>query len=306
MIKSVVAIIIVAVLSSACSTTHNNSQTGNNSKKSFEVRQDKETGAISVFSANGKQSLLTQIAKPGERPYLHPIIAPDGNGVLTEYRPEHHPHQTGIYWGLKLVNGRDYFMKYQSDYWRKVSASVVTAKGRQVKWQTVYDLIDEKGNTTLTETGNWSLQEQNGKYLLDLEWRGEAKTNITFGKFYVGGLFLRMPWKKGTAAEIVNAAGQRNMEIEAQRAIWADVGVAVEGRNDWGHMAVFDHPDNKGFPIPWRTDTQYGLGPSRQIMGDWKLNKGETEIVRYRIVIYTGTRNNDELTGLWKQYVVER
>jgi len=30
-------------------------------------------------------------------------------------------------------------------------------------------LIDEKGNTTLTETANWSFQEQNGKYMLDLE-----------------------------------------------------------------------------------------------------------------------------------------
>ncbi|MEJ7828126.1 MAG: DUF6807 family protein, partial [Segetibacter sp.] len=93
--------------------------------------------------------------------------------------------------------------------------------------------------------------------------------------------------------------------IEAQRAIWADVGVQIEGRNDWGHMTVFDHPDNKGFPIPWRTDTQFGLGPSRQILGDWKLNKGETEIVRYRIVIYTGKLNNGEITALWKQFICD-
>ncbi|MEO5995746.1 MAG: DUF6807 family protein, partial [Chitinophagaceae bacterium] len=71
-------------------------------------------------------------------------------------------------------------------------------------------------------------------------------------------------------------------------------------------MAVLDHPDNKAFPIPWRTDTQFGLGPSRQILGDWKLTKGETEIVRYRIVIYTGKLNNTEITGLWKQFACER
>jgi hypothetical protein len=280
-------------------------QRGIKQDKNFEVRQQKDSGTISVFRTNSRNPLLTQVAKSDERPYIHPIIAPDGNGVLTEFRPEHHPHQTGIYWGLKLVNGRDYFMKWQSDYWRSVSASVITTKGKQVKWQTVYDLIDEKGNTTLTETANWSFQEQNGKYMLDLEWRGEAKTNITFGKFYVGGLFIRMPWHKGTAAEIVNAAGEHNMDIEGQRAIWADVGMQIEGRKDWGHMTVFDHPDNKGFPIPWRTDTQFGLGPSRQILGDWKLNKGETEIVRYRIVIYTGKLNNGEVTGLWKQFICD-
>lgn len=305
MIRSVILIVTVAICCNGCKTMHQYNKTVSRSE-SLEIRQDKDAETISIFRTNGKQSLLTQIAKPDERPYIHPIIAPDGNGVLTEYRPQHHMHQTGIYWGLKLVNGRDYFMKWQSDYWRKASATVITKKGQQVKWQTVYDLIDEKGNTTLTETGNWSLQEQNGKYFLDLEWRGEAKTDITFGKFYVGGLFMRMPWQKGTKAEVVNATGQRNMEIEAQRAIWADVGVEVKGRNDWGHMAVFDHPDNKGFPIPWRTDTQFGLGPSRQIMGDWKLNKGETEIVRYRILVYTGTLSSTELTQLWKEFVCSK
>jgi hypothetical protein len=305
MIRSIILFITAVTVSFGCSTIHSTSQKGKG-QKVFEIRQDEEKKTISVFKMSGKEPMMTQVVKPDERPYIHPIIAPDGNGVLTEYRPEHHPHQTGIYWGLKLVNGRDYFMKWQNDYWRKVSATVKEGKGQQVKWETVYDLIDEKGNTTLTETSNWALQEQDGKYLLDLEWRGDAKTNITFGKFYVGGLFIRMPWQKGTAAEVVNAVGQHNAEIEAQRAIWADVGVKVDGRNDWGHMTVFDHPENKGFPIPWRTDTQYGLGPSRQILGDWKLNKGETEIVRYRIVIYTGKLNNNELTALWKQFVCDR
>ncbi len=305
MLRSIVIFIAVAAVSYGCSSAHNNNRTAKESRKVFEIRQDKTTGAIAILRPDGKP-VLTQMAKKDERPYIHPIIAPDGNGVLTEYRPEHHPHQTGIYWGLKMVNGRDYFMKYKADYWRRVSATVITTKGQQVKWQTVYDLIDEKGNTTLTETANWSLQEQNGKYLLDLEWQGLAKTDITFGKFYVGGLFIRMPWHEGTKSEIVNAVGQRNAEIEAQRAIWADVGVEVEGRNDWGHMTVFDHPDNKSFPTPFRTDTQFGLGVSRQILGDWKLNKGETENVRYRIVIYTGDRNNVELNRLWKQFICDR
>lgn len=190
MIKSVILIITIVIFCCGYRTISQTPQKGIKQDKTFEVRQNKDSGTISVFRTNSKKSLLTQVAKLDERPYIHPIIAPDGNGVLTEYRPEHHPHQTGIYWGLKLVNGRDYFMKWQSDYWRRVSASVITTKGKQVKWQTVYSLIDEKGNTTLTETANWSLQEQNGKYFLDLEWRGEAKTNITFGKFYVGGLFI--------------------------------------------------------------------------------------------------------------------
>ncbi len=306
MIRSIILFLTVALFSKGNRILHDNSRTGSEPIKIFQIKQDKATGTILVFKNNGQEPILTQSAKSDERPYIHPIIAPDGKGVLTEFRPEHHPHQTGIYWGLKLVNGRDYFMKWQSDYWRRVSANVITNKGRKVKWQTVYDLLDEKSNTTLTETSNWSLQEQNGKYLLDIEWTGEAKTDITFGKFYVGGLFIRMPWHIGTAGEVVNAVGQHNLEAEAQRAIWMDVGVKVEGRDDWAHMAVFDHPDNKGFPISWRVDTQLGIGPSRQIMGDWKLKKGETEIVRYRLIIYTGELNKIELTRLWKEFICDR
>ena len=146
------------------------------------------------------------------------------------------------------------------------------------------------------------MQEKDGKFLLDLHWKGEAKTDITFGKFYVGGLFLRMPWHKESVGEVVNAAGQRNKEAEAQRAIWADIGIQVEGRDDLAHIAFFDHPDNNGFPISWRVDSQLGVGPSRQIMSDWKLDEGETEVIRYRLIAYTGDLNPVELTRAWTDF----
>ncbi len=273
--------------------------------ETLRIEQDQVAGTISVFYGKAKTPILTQAAKKDERPFIHPIIAPDGKGVLTEYRPDHHVHQTGIYWGLKLVNGRDFFMNWRDDYWRGASASVIKEKGKQVKWQTVYNMLDDKGNIVMVETQNWAMQKYEGRYILDLEWRGEAKTDLTMGKFYVGGLFVRMPWVKGTIGEIVNSAGQRNMEMEAQRAIWSDVGIKVDGRDDFAHIAIFDHPDNKAFPTPWRVDTQLGLGPSRQILGDWKLAKGETEVIRYRLLIYTGELNKEELTRSWKKFILD-
>ena len=78
--------------------------------KTLRVEHDEQAGTISVFRAGDKVPILTQNAREDTRPYIHPIVAPDGKGLLTEYRPKHHLHQTGLYWGLKLVNGRDYFM----------------------------------------------------------------------------------------------------------------------------------------------------------------------------------------------------
>ena len=268
----------------------------------FRLVQDEALGTISVFTAKGKTPVLTQNAKADFRPFLHPIVAPDGNGVLTEYSPGHHKHHTGIYWGFTRVNGRDYFHHPEGDYWRRVSATVIKAKGPEVKWETVYDLLDEKGNTVLTETQTWTMREQDGKYLLDLEWAGEAQTDVTIGKYDYGGLFVRMPWKEGIKGEVINAARQRNEKAEGQRAGWVDAGMQIEGRNDWAHIAILDHPENKGFPQTWRVDGQLGIGPARARAADWQIPKGKVEVIKYQLVVYTGTLNDVTMNSIWSAY----
>ena len=119
------------------------------------IVQNQTDETISIFRGAETKPILTQNAKANFRPYLHPLVAPDGKGVLTEYSPGHHKHQTGIYWGYTRVNGRDYFHHPDAGYWRRVSVTVVEAKGAQVKWQTVYDLLDSTGTAVLTETQNW-------------------------------------------------------------------------------------------------------------------------------------------------------
>ena len=264
------------------------------------IRYDEIAGTISV--SRGETLLLVQNVKPDIRPYIHPIIAPDGIGVLTEFSPSHHKHQTGLYWGLKKVNGRDYFMNWKGEYWRKVSAGVIADHGPPVKWQTVYDLLDEKGSAILTETQIWSMQESEGKFVLDLEWRGEAKTEVKMEKFYVGGLFLRMPWREGIAGEVTNTNGKKNAEAEGQRAKWNDIGIQIDGRKDKAHIAILDHPNNADSPVPWRVDNELGIGPSRQILGDWSIQKGKSEIIRYRLIVYTGDVKTDDINRLWKKY----
>lgn len=122
------------------------------------IKQNKTDGTISVYR-EGKL-ILTQNAGPDFRPYIHPIIPPDGKGVLTEFSPPHHKHQTGLYWGFTRLNGRDFFHSPGNGYWKRVSAYVIQEKGAEVKWQTVYNLLDEKGYTLLTETQNWLMREE--------------------------------------------------------------------------------------------------------------------------------------------------
>jgi hypothetical protein len=258
-----------------------------------------------VYRESGREPILTQDAQPDNRPYLHPIVAPDGKGVLTEYRPAHHLHQTGVYWGLKQVNGRDFFMKWQSDYWRRVSARILKPRGSQVEWQTVYDMLGEDGAVLMRETQTWSMAEVGGRYLLDLEWKGEAKVDITLGKFYVGGLFVRMPWHNGTRAEIVTEAGYRNLAAEQKRAKWVDLADQIDGRDDMAHIAVFDHPENYNFPAPWRVDSQMGFGPNRNA-SERHFEKGKTETIRHRLIVYTGELDVAAMTRAWDEFAARK
>ncbi len=266
------------------------------------VQQNMEGDKIEVFIKGETKPILTQIAKQDFRPFLHPIIAPDGKGVLTEYSPGHHKHQTGIYWGFTRVNGRDYFHHPEGDYWRKKSASVLIAEGEQVTWQTVYDLLDSTGVAVLTETQIWTMAMEDGKYILDLEWNGEAQTDVTFGKYDYGGLFVRMPWKPGIKGEVINAARQKNEKAEGQRAMWTDVGMQVEGRDDLVHIAVFDHPSNTGYPQYWRVDGQFGIGPAKARLADWTLKKGLSETIKYQLYVYTGELNDISLNKAFGKF----
>ncbi len=290
--------------------------------------QDAETGSIAVYREGEKEPIVTQNAGAEHRPFLHPIAAPDGKGFATEYSPGHHPHQTGLYWGFTRVNGepmdkdtlrqwfyrrdkpediaravgRDYFHNPGADYWRRQSASVVTESGSEVKWQTVYGMLDKGGKAFMTETQNWTMRAEEDRFILDLKWAGEAHTDVSINEMSYGGMFLRMPWHKDITGEAVNAARQRNAQAEGQRAMWVDVGMQVEGRDDLLHVAIFDHPMNAGFPQTWRVDGQLGVGPTRARMGDWHIPEGATEVIRHRLIVYTGDLNDLELTEDWHEY----
>jgi putative membrane-bound dehydrogenase-like protein len=301
----ILAVLVLVAVASATRAVHSRALQSRAAPaaKGFTISQDTAAGTMSIFRAGGRTPLVTQHAPPAHRPYLHPIVPPDGRGVLTEDKPAHHPHQTGLYWGFTRLNGRDYFHNPGPQFWRRVSATVLQAAGDEVRWQTVYDLLDESGQAVLTETQRWAMREKNGAFQLDLTWRGEAKTDVTIGKYDYGGLFLRMPWREGIKGEVINAARQRNQRAEGQRAMWVDGAMQVEGRDDLAHIAIFDHPDNGGYPQAWRVDDQLGFGPVRSRPADWTIARNQTEVIRHRVLVYTGGPLNDiEMTALWKDY----
>ena len=267
------------------------------------VVQEEDGQTLSVFRDGSSDAILIQHSRDDHRPYIHPIVSPDGQGVLTEYSPGHHPHQTGLYWGFTRINGRDFFHNPANGYWKRESSRIIASEGNVVEWETVYVLLDESGESIMRESQIWSMRDNNKQYFIDLTWTGEALVDLDFDEYNYGGLFLRMPYKRGeTDGMAVNSSRQKNERAEGQRSVWVDVGMEIEGRDDWGHVAIFDHPENRNFPQKWRVDRQLGIGPAPSRMGNWSIKKGEKETFKHQLVVYGGEFDSITVNDQWKTY----
>lgn len=258
-----------------------------------EARKD---GGISIHRPTLDMPLLVFNAPEDGRPFVHPLLAPDGKGVLTEYSPGHHKHQTGIYVGFLKVNGRDYFHNRGGDHFRRTGFKhAMNSEG--VAWTSTYELLDKEKKPQLVETQSWLFRDFTNTYLIDFTWSAKANSDVTFDKHDYGGLFLRMPWKNQPGARAVNSEGLVNGKAEGQKARWVDIGMSVEGRKDAGHIAVISHD-----PVLWRVDGQLGVGPAPSRTGVWKLGQGESVTFRYRFLVYTGEFQPESVQAEWKAF----
>ena len=78
---------------------------------------------LAIFRVGLDAPLVTQHAQPDHRPFIHPLLAPDGRGVLTENEPPHHPWQHGLYTGLNGVNGIGFWTEGRHDKNRATDGS---------------------------------------------------------------------------------------------------------------------------------------------------------------------------------------
>lgn len=254
-------------------------------------------------SRAGGAPVLTHRLPAAARPTFHPIVAPDGKGVMTEDKPPHHVWQQGLYTGFNLVNGIGFWRNEAKDgsFAPRLEGKPAIVDG-VAKWQISNPWRHPDGSPMVHETQAWSLRADEASYTLELDWGLRAEIDIEIGQFMAGGLFLRMPYTPEKGARALNSAGQTNADAEKQRANWLAVAMPLEGRGDWAGMAIMDHPSNPAHPTTWRMDNEYGISPSRVIAGSWKIPKGTTDRYRYRIHVFCGDIDANKLDGEWQEF----
>jgi len=247
--------------------------------------------------------LATYVTEPGARPYLHPVHDPSGQLVLTEDRPADHPWQHGIFTGFHRVNGINYWKEDEGKQ-RFVRLLELKETPERVNWRALVELVAPDGSVALEEEDAITIYapESPDGYAIDFDLLLRAKHNdVAFGKFFVGGLAVRMPWDKANPRQThLNSNGLRDRDCEQQRAGWCNVERPFA--NQTFGIAVFDHPANPTYPSAWRADEQGLINPNISGLGDWTLPAQQTRAFHYRLWVYHGPATRAELAKRFEEF----
>jgi putative heme-binding domain-containing protein len=271
----------------------------------LKVQTNKTTLTVRAQLATGNDfvDLVTWVMEPNSRPYLHPVYDASGRVVLTEDRPADHPWQHGIFTGFHRVNGFNYWKEDEGKQRFERLADLNEGPDR-VSWRALVELAAPNGKVVLEEEDTITIHapESADAYMIDFDLLLRAKEqDVTFGKFFVGGLAARMPWNKTDPRQThLNSNGLRGRQCEQERAAWCNVERPF-GSETFG-IAIFDHPANPNHPSGWRADEQGLINPNVSFLGDWTLSARQTHRFRYRILVYRGSATSEQLESRFKAF----
>jgi hypothetical protein len=250
--------------------------------------------------------VLQHNARPGLRPYIHPLRLKDGRSCLTEDSPWHHPWQHGISTGFHGVNNCDFWL--DPGQHPSMIIGTIEPKTPQIlnldepKWSIEATWRHANGDELLAEEQIWSLKEDNDYLCLDLEWALRAIPSIHIVDDEYGGLFIRMPFRSSANTTVLSSTGLKDSATEQQAAEWLSLHMPLENNDSGGGITVFDHPENPLHPAKWRVDHQRGINPSPCISGAIDLPPGDVLRHRYRLVLHENKLTYEQINRLWLTY----
>lgn len=250
--------------------------------------------------------VLQHNARPGLRPYIHPLRLKDGRSCLTEDSPWHHPWQHGISTGFHGVNNCDFWL----DPGQHPSMVIGTIEPKTPKilsmdppkWSIEATWYHANGSELLAEQQTWSLQEDNDYLFLDLDWALQAIPDIHVAQDEYGGLFIRMPFRSKINTKVLNSTGLQDAATEQQAAEWLSLHMPLENNEFGGGITVLDHPENPQHPAKWRVDHQRGVNPAPCIPSAIDLPAGAVLNHRYRLILHEEKLPAEQINNLWATY----
>jgi hypothetical protein len=257
---------------------------------------------------NGDLFTAYKYAESQKYPYFWPVNGPvTGESVTTE-TSEPYPHHHSLFFGCDRVNG--------GNYWQDANEhGQIVSQGPEI--------IESGGDrVVLTDTCLWrkpgedpvmrdqrtltiSVPSETIRYI-DFEITLEALVDITIEKtnhsLFSARVVPELSVERG--GTLVNAQGNTGEAgTYGVESPWCDYSGTRNGVTEG--IAIFQHPGNRWYPSKWFT-RDYGFfspTPMYWLENDRSdLPKGETLMLRYRVVVHTGNAEDADLAGLFGQF----
>ncbi|MCA9437629.1 MAG: PmoA family protein [Candidatus Omnitrophica bacterium] len=251
--------------------------------------------------------------------YIHPLYGLDGD-ILTQDFPPDHRHHRGIFWawpnstvGDRLFNlwliqedgevgARQHFEK-----WLSQEAGDATAEiGVQNVWR--YDDTDQAS----VREKVWMIvhpSDANSQAIdFRLTWENVCEDTVTLlgadRKGY-GGFCIR-PDASRRPLQFNSIEGEQPDDVLELDTPWSDVTSRVEPDGPTSGMALFQHPENPGYPHRGWIFRHYGfLGASWPHLEPYEIAPGESVTLRYRMLIHRGTAEEAKVGEAFEKFVNE-
>lgn len=271
------------------------------------------------------------------RPYLYPVLAPDGTGLTRDFPQKETPGEERDHkWHRSIWFAHSYINNV--DFWNEAGGDV--GKSPAVKGNTVNDgevrvqsgkvgvlhardkLVAADGRLIATDERTLRFHPGPDGRFIDYEITLHARPNepLLFGDNKDGTMATRlaqwmtMPHKKiGGKGHIVTATGYRDAAAWGKRADWCDYYSEKDGKT-YG-VAIFDHPQNLRHPTWWMA-RDYGLFGANPFgwhdyekefakephKGDYTVPPGGSLTLRYRLYFHFGNEQEAKIAERYAEY----
>ncbi|MGM0531020.1 MAG: PmoA family protein [Bacteroidota bacterium] len=245
-------------------------------------------------------------------PYFAQLNGPLSGLSLTSESGLPYPHHRGLWLGAEPLDG--------GDYWGPTPLSIGQILSTDLK------LLDSgKDSVQFTDYCKWSRDEAESPFedrrtlhvqvpnkhirLLDCEFEITALKDISISHAKHAFFAIR------SAPDIAPTYGGTLMNSEGDIGAKGTYGKPARWCTYFGPrflhpditegIAIMDHPDNFGGICPWFTRDYGHLSPQpfNFLKEPFRISKGETLVLKYRIVLYAGTPKEANLDALYEQWI---
>lgn len=309
------------------------------------TRAEEPSGKLSLtqeadgITLNIDGKLFTRyLIKSGRRPVLWPVIGPTGEPMTRAYpvgpgsdeEAQDHIHHRSIWVGYEGVNDLDFWSEpeagvtrsYPSGEQRHREFVRIECDGEAATIVTKNDWLDPDGQKVCDDERTWTFGTDGDQRWLDCRLvltasEGDVRLADSKEGFFAVRVADSMNVDHHEGGRIVSSRGLTDGAAWGTLAEWVDYQGPVAGENVG--IAIFAHPESLNYPAPWHVRT-YGLfagNPLGKIAFTdgapevrdrplrMTLAKGDSLVLRYRVVLHRGDEKEAQLAEKYAEYIVE-